>query len=435
MAWVRDLAPPIWPGFTESAIDQGRRRRFSAQVRRYSAPVNLQDNLDYLVQSRPQAIQGSLPGATKLARVRNPLFVCMLFCISLWALSNPAARPNAELVVTKRLDAPVLTVHSSGAEGNKYGFEGGRVVKLNGSYHLFTSEMVGDPHWVKMRLAHWVSQDRLHWKRLATLAESSGDFGGKDPRAALWSPLPVYNPADNRWNLFYVAYQSAPDTKQQWLTNHEGRIWRSVSNTPGRDGIGGPYSDAGVILQRGRDSDSWEGLQGTDSFFPYKVGERWYALYGSAHTEKLPISLWQVGLATAPDLAGPWVRCTDRNPLTVEKRFIENPIVTKLEDGTYVAVYDTDAPNAIGYTFSADGVHWSPAQHLLVQEGAGVWATEVRTPLGLIPEGRGSFTLFYTANEKVSGTKPDGNGIVTTPGSMGLVQVQVKKAHTMSGSR
>ncbi len=342
-------------------------------------------------------------------------------------MGGPVAAQTPELVVTNRSEAPVLTIKSGGAEGNKYGFEGGRVVKLNRTYHLFTSEMVGDPHWVKMKLAHWTSTDRLHWKRLATLAESSGDFTGKDPRAALWSPLPVFDPADNRWNLFYVAYQAAPDTEQQWLTNHEGRIWRAVSRTPGVDGIGGPYTDAGVILQRGPGSDAWEGLQGTDSFFPYLVGQQWYALYGSAHTEKLPISLWQVGLAKAPGVAGPWVRCTEQNPLTVEKRFIENPIVTKLEDGTYVAVYDTDAPNAIGYTFSADGVHWSAGQHLVVQEGQGVWASEVRTPLGLIPEGKNSFTLFYTANEKVSGMRPDGNGITSTPGSIGLVEVELRK--------
>jgi hypothetical protein len=362
----------------------------------------------------------------KSASICIRLLLAALFGTTFCALTRP--EPAGELLVTKRFDGAVLTVKSSGAEGNKYGFEGGRVLKLNGIYHLFTSEMIGDPHWVKMRLAHWTSDDRVHWKRMATLAESSGDFTGNDQRAALWSPLPVFDPAGNRWNLFYVAYQAAPDTAEKWLTNHEGRIWRALSKTPGMDGIGGPYTDAGVILQRGRDSDGWEGLQGTDSFFPYKAGEQWYALYGSAHTEKLPISLWQVGLAKAPDIAGPWVRCTDQNPLTVEKRFIENPIVTKLDDGTYVAVYDTDAPNAIGYTFSADGVHWSAGQHLVVQEGDGVWASEVRTPLGLIPEGKDTFTLFYTANEKVSGMKPDGNGIVTTPGSMGLVEVRLKKA-------
>ena len=351
-----------------------------------------------------------------------------LFVPSILAFSALNVGPRAELVVTKSSEGPVLTINSTGSEGNKYGFEGGRVLKLKGVYHLFTSEMIGDPHWVKMRLAHWVSKDRLLWKRIGTLAESSGDFTGRDPRAALWSPLPVYDPKDSRWNLFYVAYQAAPDTARQWLTNHEGRIWRAVSKTPGVDGIGGPYTDVGVILQRGKDSDSWEGLQGTDSFFPYRVGNGWYAFYGSAHTEKLPISLWQVGLAKAPDLAGPWARCTELNPLKVESRFVENPIVSELEDGTYVAVYDTDQPNAIGYTFSMDGIHWSSGQHLVVQQGNDVWATEVRTPLGLIAEGKDSFTLFYTANEKVPGTAADVNGINLTPGAMGMVELQLRKS-------
>ena len=339
---------------------------------------------------------------------------------------------SPELEVTRAWQHPLLTIHSDGAQGNKYGFEGGRVLKIKGTYHLFTSEMIGEPHWVKMRLAHWSSPDRLHWTRVSTVAESSGDFSGKDQRAALWSPLPVYDPKEGRWNLFYVAYQAAPDTSTQWLTNNEGRIWRAVSTTPGEDGIDGPYKDVGILLQRGKDSDPWEGLQGTDSFFPYQVGDRWYALYGSAHTEKLPISQWQVGLATAPRIAGPWTRCTEFNPLKVEKRFIENPIVSQLSDETYVAVYDTDAPNAVGYMFSSDGIHWSPGQHLTVQAGKNVWATEVRTPLGLIDEGQGSFSLFYTANEKVSGETADGYGINTTPGSMGLVEVQRKNMGTSS---
>lgn len=348
--------------------------------------------------------------------------------ISLIFLATSTFNAKAqELLATKRWQGPILTIQSDGAQGNKYGFEGGRVLKIKGVYHLFTSEMVGDPHWVKMRLGHWTSQDRTHWKRIGTVGESSGDFTGKDQRAALWSPLPVYDPEESRWNLFYIAYQAAPDTSEQWLTNFEGRIWRAVSEARGEDGIGGPYEDVGIVMQRGKDSDPWEGLQGTDSFFPFLVGDSWYAFYGSAHTEKLPISLWQVGLATAKTLAGPWVRCTALNPLKVENRFIENPIVTKLNDGTFVAVYDTDAPNAIGYTFSTDGVHWSAGQHLIVQEGSGVWATEVRTPLGLISEGKDSFTLFYTANEKLAGTGPDANGINTTPGSMGLVDVRLVK--------
>jgi hypothetical protein len=331
-----------------------------------------------------------------------------------------------ELVVSMQVDHPILTIHSSGAEGNRYGFEGGRVVKVGGSYHLFTSEMVGDPHWVKMKLAHWVSGDRMHWKRAATLFESSGDFTGKDPRAALWSPLPVFDAGSNTWNLFYVAYQAEPDTPTRWLTNNEGRIWRAISTQAGLEGIGGPYRDEGIVMQRGADSNPWEGLQGTDSFFPYSVGDHWYAFYGSARTESLPLSLWQVGLAKAPSIAGPWKRCSDMNPLQVEPRFIENPIVTKLADGSYVAVYDNHVPNEVGYSVSADGVHWGGGQHLVVQSGSGIWASEVRTPLGLIEEGNGTFTLFYTANQKIDGGQVDGNGITLTPGAMGMVEVRIR---------
>ena len=332
------------------------------------------------------------------------------------------------LVVVRQFGGPVLTVRSADAEGNKYGFEGGRVVKLDGVYHLFTSEMVGDPHWVKMKLAHWTSRDRMHWRRVGTLLESSGDFTGKDPRAALWSPMPVFDAKTNRWNLFYVAYRAAPDTPERWLTNHEGRIWRAVSTRPGMSGIGGPYKDIGVVLQRGANSDKWEGLQGTDSFFPYTVDGRWYALYGSARTEKLPIELWQVGLARASDIGGPWTRCTELNPLDVEPRFIENPIVSRLTDGTYVAVYDNHQPNSIGYSFSDDGIHWRRGQRLAVQTGNGIWASEVRTPLGLIDEGNGTFTLFYSANEKIAGTGADANGITMTPGAVGVVEVKLQEA-------
>jgi hypothetical protein len=339
-----------------------------------------------------------------------------------------AAEP--ELVVTRQIASPVLTIRTPEAKDNKYGFEGGRVVKLKGTYHLFTSEMVGDPHWVHMRLAHWTSRDKLHWRRVSTLLESSGDFTGKDPRAALWSPMPVFDPKEQTWNLFYVAYQAAPNTAERWLTNHEGRIWRAVSITRGMDGIGGPYRDVEVVLERGSHADTWEGLQGTDSFFPYQVGDKWFALYGSARTEHLPIELWQVGLAEAPALIGPWARCSAMNPLPIERRFIENPIVSRLADGTYVAVYDNHVENSVGYAFSSDGVHWDAGRRLVVQSGSGIWASEVRTPLGLVDEGNGLFTLFYSANEKVTGASPDANGITMTPGSIGVVEVQWKGNNT-----
>ena len=353
-------------------------------------------------------------------------FHCLTLLVLVAAMA-PLRAADKVLVVTRQFDGPVLTIRSAGAEGNKYGFEGGRVVKLDGVYHLFTSEMIGDPHWVRMKLAHWISRDRVHWQRVATLRTSSGDFTGHDPRAALWSPIPIFDPKSDLWNLFYVAYRAAPDTPHQWLTNHEGQVWRAVSVKPGLAGIGGPYRDVGVILRRGKDSDPWEGLQGTDSFFPYFVGGSWYALYGSARTESLPIAHWQVGLARASQLGGPWTRCSDLNPLRVEPSFIENPIVTRLADGSFIAVYDNHRPNSIGYSFSSDGIHWSRGLQLTVQTGEGVWASEVRTPLGLIDEDDGSFTLFYSANERISDARTDANGITMTPGAVGVVEVKVRQ--------
>jgi hypothetical protein len=189
----------------------------------------------------------------------------------------------------------------------------------------------------------------------------------------------------------------------------------------------------GIILQRGQDADPWEGLQGTDSFFPYQVGKTWFAFYGTGHTERLPICLWQVGLARAPKLAGPWTRCSELNPLSIEPVFIENPITTQLDDGTYAAVYDCNLPNSIGYSFSADGTHWTAGERLVVQERSGIWANEIRPPLGLIPEGGESFTLFYTANQELPGAPPDKHGIKMTPGAMGLVEVRLERVRTSAG--
>ncbi len=315
--------------------------------------------------------------------------------------SSTPRRPT--VVLLKQYEEPVITVHSPGAGDIKYGFEDGRVVKIANTYHLVTTEMFSDPWAVKTRIGYWTSRDRIHWTRISTLFTSSGDQSGNDPRAALWGPMPIYDEQRAQWNLFYVGYRSKPETEPQWLLNYEGRIFRAISRTSGLQGIAGPYQDTGIVLEPGPQSDSWEGLQGTDSFFAYRVKDQWYGIYGSAHTEKHPITSWPVGLASAPGLAGPWKRCTELNPLHVEKRFSENPVVTRLDDGSYAAVYDTDAKNAIGFTWSSDGIHWAAGEEIVVQpRGSGHWASDIRTPLGLVPEGNNTFTVFYTGGEKPS---------------------------------
>ena len=311
---------------------------------------------------------------------------------------QPARRPV--LTLLSQYEKPVITVNSPGAEGIKYGFEGGRAVKIGKTYHLITTENVGDPRFTKTRFGYWTSADRLHWKRVSTIFASSGDQSGKDPLAVPAGGAPVYNEKDGRWEFFYTGYRSMPETDPQQphkTYQFGGTIWRAVSKTKGMDGIGGPYENVGIVLAPGPESEPWEGFMGTDSFFPYRVKDRWYGFYGSCHTEKLPIKAWQVGLASAPDLAGPWKRLPKLNPVPIEEIFIENPVVTRFDDGTYVAVYNSPVPNAIGYTLSNDGIHWSRGIRLDIQpKGAGHWANAVRTPLGLIPEGNNTFTLFYT---------------------------------------
>jgi hypothetical protein len=310
-----------------------------------------------------------------------------------------AAPDPLRLVLVAQHPSPVLTTRSPGAEGIRFGFEGGRVVKVAGTYHLFTSEMVDDPIWVRMRLGHWASADREHWTRVATIRESSAEFTGADPRAALWSPLPVWDDGEARWNLFYVAYRSKPGDGTAFTLNYEGRIWRARSTVRGESGISGPYEDLGVVMEPGSQSISWEGLQGTDSFFPWHVGKDWYAMYGSAQSEHLPIKHWLVGLARSTSLAGPWMRVTTASPLPLEPTFIENPIVTPAPRGWFV-VYDSNAPDAVGAAWSSDGVTWDKGEGLVVQPTHGAWAKDVRTPLGLVDEGNGNYTVFYTGFEQ-----------------------------------
>ena len=302
--------------------------------------------------------------------------------------------------------APVIDTNHPDLAGNKYDFEGGSVVKEDGIYHLFAAEMTGDPFWARMRLAHWTSPDARSWRRAATLYETSGAMDTNDTRFSLWAPMPVFNEHENQWDLFYIAYRPF-SSKPTEVMHLDGRVWRAASLVKGRGGIGGPYRDVGVVMQPDAESQSWEGQQGTDSFYPWRVGRKWYGFYGSHN--HIPQGPWLVGLAEAPALAGPWKRCAGLNPSTIERKFIENPIVTRIGQ-KFVAIYDSSLDDAnpnyvtdghnVGFSVSADGIHWPPGQRLDVQPGDANWSEDVRTPLCLIPEGNGVYTMLYTGKRK-----------------------------------
>ncbi len=308
--------------------------------------------------------------------------------------------------ITQPQSRPLIGFDHPDLAGNKYGFEGGNALKVEDTFHLFMAEMVGDPFWVNMRLGHWESTNLTAWKRTGTLFESKGEGHNQDPKFSIWSPMPIYSEADGRWNLFYVAYRGPLDPNEG--THMDGQIFRAVSLTPGMSGVGGPYEDSEVILRPDSFSQPWEGQQGTDSFYPYQVGKEWYGFYGS-HNYR-PLGPWLVGLAKAPRLAGPWQRCVEGNPSTLEKYFIENPIVHRIDD-LFLSLYDSsvitekgdyiESPADIGYSCSKDGIHWLAGTRCIVHPNTeSSWSADMRTPLGLIPLEGGEYALPYTARNK-----------------------------------
>jgi hypothetical protein len=234
----------------------------------------------------------------------------------------------------------------------------------------------------------------------------------------------IYNEDESSWNLFYIGYTCHPG-------QGDGAVYRVVSQTPGREGIGGPYpaANATIILDEEMgEKESWEGRQGDDSFHAWQLDNgTWMGFYGShgGHSPRTQPPCheceWQVGLVTAPKLAGPWVRCPWLNPASYIEapEGIENPIVTRTTDRSvehsYVAVYDALMPDQIqghgdyvGITQSADGVLWSAAQYvsLNMTSGCASNGSTVRTPQGLVAEPtkcKGCYSMLYTAQDKMSG--------------------------------
>jgi hypothetical protein len=294
-----------------------------------------------------------------------------------------AGQINYSLELVEGSDAPLIDRSNPGSAGIQHGLEGGTVFLLKKEFHMFVSEeMTG---WDGTRTGHWKSANGIQWNRLGTINDSVKT--ANDPRHAIWSPMPIYNPEENRWNLFYVGYE-------QNGTFH-GRVFRAYSTVKGQDGLNGPYTDVPDALRSYADSGKhpWEGDQGADSFYPFKVGGKWLSLYGSAGTE----FKWCAGLASARKLAGPWTRDTNS---TATLSFAENPIITKLPDGNLFCVYDDLAHgvsdcHSIGYAYSKDGIHWTTR---FLQFPMPKWATNVRTPQCFIPVGKDDYWIYFTAN-------------------------------------
>jgi hypothetical protein len=318
---------------------------------------------------------------------------------------------------------PVIDEGFPDAEGIQGGFEGGRVVKVGDTYHMFPTERAGEKgvemyyDRVKTKIGHWTSKDAIYWKRQSTILQASGTYAiteddnpMNDRRAAIWSYMPVFNEKANKWYGYYLAYT----VHKEIQPNHSfGRIWRCESTVDGINGIGGPYKDMGIIMEPGLDSQPWEGRQGVASFFPYQVGDKWFGFYSGAYPfeswadyPKKSGKGWFVALAESNSLEGPWQRLNKGlEPIkTIHPSFVENPIVSQLPNGLYIAIFDGGPegwghhlPNMIGYTLSKDGINWGEARYLAIETKVDKWWDIMRTPLCLIPEGNDVYTIVYNA--------------------------------------
>ncbi|WP_281635493.1 hypothetical protein [Flavobacterium marginilacus] len=318
---------------------------------------------------------------------------------------------------------PVIDDGMPGTEGIQGGFEGGRVVKVGDTYHMFPTERAGEKgvemyyDRVKTKIGHWTSKDAIHWKRESTIYQASGTYAVteddnpmNDRRGAIWSYMPVFSEKTNKWYGYYLAYT----VHKEIQPNHSfGRIWRCESTVEGINGIGGPYKDMGIIMEPGLDSQPWEGRQGVASFFPYKVGDKYFGFYSGAYPfeswadyPKKSGKGWFVALAESNSLEGPWSRMNKGlEPIkTIHPQFVENPIVSQLPNGLYIAVFDGGPegwghhlPNMIGYTLSKDGINWSEAHYLPIETKVDKSWDIMRTPLCLIPEGNDVYTIVYNA--------------------------------------
>ena len=318
---------------------------------------------------------------------------------------------------------PVIDEGMPGTEGIQGGFEGGRVVKVGDTYHMFPTERAGEKgvdyyyDRVKTRIGHWTSKDAIHWKRESTIYQASGTYAVteddnpmNDRRAAIWSYMPVFNEKANKWYGYYLAYTVSKTIEP----NHSfGRIWRCESTVEGIEGIGGPYKDMGIIMEPGLDSQPWEGRQGVASFFPYKVGDKYFGFYSGAYPfnswadyPKKSGKGWFVALAESKSLEGPWQRMNKGlEPIkSMHPQFVENPIVSQLPNGLYIAIFDGGPdgwghhlPNMIGYSLSKDGINWGEARYLPIETKVDKWWDIMRTPLCLIPEGNDVYTIVYNA--------------------------------------
>jgi hypothetical protein len=330
------------------------------------------------------------------------LFLVSAIFFTTTAVSCPTAQLAWQSTTT------MINKTSPGASDNKYGFEDGIVIRReDNSLLMIASEMYGDQKWVKMRLGVWRSSylDPLNWERVRSLRVSDENFNGSSQHSSSWGPFFIYDSINDVWVLSYVGYRGAPSNGSGWLENFQGTIFAASAPIKGDAGLDTTFNDSSyvnsdsIILEpsdwhiNGPWPHPCQGLQGTDSMYPYLLQNgTWAALVGTSHQEssnQWGNGKWPVSVATAPTLAGPWTRYNptggdpaDAPCVNINGGYTENPVVSHRPDiaSSYHAVYDnlSGENKGFGYVCSEDGISWESGSVVNTPGGC-------RTPFGLIP--------------------------------------------------
>lgn len=202
-------------------------------------------------------------------------------------------------------------------------------------------------------------------------------------------------------------------------------LWRARSKVEGVKGIRGPWDFPGKqFMVPGTSYPKQSVAQSVTAPFQVKDG-RWAVLMGGNGSPYQPkYGSWWVLVSTAPTPQGPYTFDEKHSPATMidPTGGIENPTVTKVRGPLtgreyWVSTFDFLHPqpnNAIGFTWSRDGLDWPMAngQALVIDEGLapgetgwwkgtiGTWS--IRTPHQLIDEGDGTYTVFFTGSTQAN---------------------------------
>jgi hypothetical protein len=389
------------PHFTDYPYNKG-----SDPNKVYSPPVNVTvDQLSITIPSSVSRIGFDFENVARNVQLMLPM------TITITCAGGSCLTPSFMVMVPDSLHLIVDASHP-GSAGNKFGYEDGSVVRAGGKTHMLVSELIGDPHWIKMRLGHWTTNQTggdSGWERRGTIVLDGAPMVSTancsdtiSHTAALWSPILFFE--NQTWFMTYVGYNCGRGYSN---ANTDGQIKLAQSTIAGPDGAGGPFKSVkGVLLARGpaggNQSQAWEGKQGDDSFFAFKAPatgnssrEELLAFYGSS-----PFGWpWNVGLARSKSglIAGPWQRLPVGNPLALDGSKVENPIVLRVPQAgagvdLLVMVHDwvSGGKAGFGVTWSHDGVHWANSTMVAVPGG-------VEAPMGILPSltRKGGLTVWW----------------------------------------